>query len=425
MSESTTPKPAPGEVAIGDSPRRWAIAVVCGLIGVVGVYNQIVMGALGPMVIEHLGGISPAQFTNLMMAPLLCSVFLGLLSGNLGDRFGPTRVIAIALMGTVGGTVLRIFADTFVMAFISMLAIGLGAMVLGANLAKLLSAWFKPSQMGVAVAFNMFGAAGGTGIAQATGARFATVEAAFTFCAIMTAVAVVLFCLFVRDRPKGAPVPPVSEQEKSSSLLGEVLRNPHVWLAGVTMMLFIGWQMTFASWLPTMLNDGKGVNLVTAGTYASAYAFGGLAGCIICPAIAARLGLMKPVIMVGGFAAGACSLLAWLLAPSFGFVVFIFLSGIGGAAVSCLITTAPALLPSVGPARAGTAGGLMGTLAPIGGYVIPSFIVVPIAGNNYTVMAIIGSVTIALVVVAMIGVPEFGPGRAKKQAPPENFTAAA
>ncbi|MDR0594065.1 MAG: MFS transporter [Bifidobacteriaceae bacterium] len=421
MSESKAAGPAAGGAEVASSPRSWAIAVVALLIGAIGTYNQILVAALGTKIMDkELGlGITEPQLSALMVAPLIGAVFLGLPSGNLGDRFGPTKVIAVAIAGTVAGTVLRIFADTYALAFVSMILIGLGAMVLQTNVAKLMSAWFKPSQIGMAVAMFMFGAAGGTGVAQATGARFGSIQAAYTFAAVVTAVAFVLFILIVRDRPKGMAAPTAVDAagapEKSGAILKEVLSNPQVWLVGLAMVLFMGWQMVFATFLPTMLEVGKNLDSVTAGTYASAFAFGGLTGCIVCPAVAARLGRMKPVIMTGGLLAGVSAYLAWLLAPSFGFVIFIFLSGLGGAAVSCLVSTAPALLPSVGPARAGTAGGLMGTLAPLGGYVLPSLVVVPIASGNYTLMTILGAVIIALVFVVMIGVPEYGPRRSSKK----------
>lgn len=426
MSESVTSQALLGGTEHGTSPRRWGVVASLTLLGGFGVYNQIVVGAWGPKVMEELS-IGPTELANLMMAPLLISLFLGLLSGNFGDRFGPYRVIAIACVGTIAGVVLRIFADSFIMFFVAMLLIGLGATAMGANLPKLLAAWFKPSQMALAVSMTMFGMAAGTGLAQMTGALFPSFRDAFTFCAAMTAALVVLFCIVVRDRPKGEAVPAAAAgpAKAAKGILGETLRNPHVYLIAIMMALFSGWQMIFASFLPTMMNLGKGLDLAAAGSYSSAFAWGGLSGCIICPALAARLGKMKPVIMGGALLAGASVYLAWLTAPSVASVIFLALSGVGGAAISCLITTAPALLPSIGPAKAGTAGGVMGTLAPLGGYAIPSLLVTPIAGDNYTLMTIMGAVTVALGFFVMFGLPEYAPPRGPKPSAAKGASASA
>jgi NNP family nitrate/nitrite transporter-like MFS transporter len=388
--------------------------------GAAGIYNQIAVGALGPPVMEQLH-ISQNQLASMMTVPLLCSVVVALALGSLADRFGPTKVAGAGLVVAAGGTILRIFADSFAMGVVSMLLLGVNAALM-VVLPKLLAAWFRPTQMGFAVGIFMTGMAGGTGLAQATAARLGDPKAAFTFCAIMYCVVVVLFWVIVRDQPKGqAPLP---APPKSGALIGEILRNPQVWLLSGAMLFFNGWQMVFANFLPTMLNKGHEMELTTAGTFASAFAWGGLAGCFIMPGLAARLGRMKPVIMGGALLAGVSVYIAWLTAPSPITMLFLALSGCGGAAISCLVATAPALLPSLGPAKAGTANGVISTIAPIGGYVIPSLVVSPIAGTDYGLMSIMGGVTVALAFFTMIGVPEFGPGRRKKAASGEPAAAA-
>jgi NNP family nitrate/nitrite transporter-like MFS transporter len=413
MSETQVPQAQTGQVEIGTSPRRWVVVIMLMLLGALGVYNQIVVGALGPTLMEQFN-MSGTQLANMTLAPLIGSIFLGLLTGNLADKYGPALICKLFFLLTVAGAVLRIFINSFVTGFIAMLLMGIGAAAMGANMPKLLAAWFKPSQMALAVSICMIGMASGTGLAQATGALLGEPKRAFTICAVITGVLVLAFWLLVTERPKGQaalPLPP----KAGSAILKATLRNPHVWLIAAAMALFSAWQMIFASMLPTMLNLGPAkMELAQAGAYTSAFAWGGLAGCIICPAAAAALGKIKPVIMVGSLLAGVSIYLAWALAPSPIMMLFLALSGVGGAAISCLITTAPALLPSVGPAKAGTAGGLMGTLTPIGGYVIPSLICVPIAGENYTMLTIMGAVLVAITLFTVLGLPEFAPPKKPK-----------
>jgi NNP family nitrate/nitrite transporter-like MFS transporter len=231
----------------------------------------------------------------------------------------------------------------------------------------------------------------------------------------------------VRDRPAGAAAPvapaaaapsvgPAPEQAKGT--LGQVLRNPQAWLIALAMAMFNAAQMSLANFLPTMLSDGKEMNLATAGTYASFFAWGGLAGSIVLPMLAAKLHMMKPLVMIGGFLSAVFAIGGWLVAPSIGFVVCIFMSGLTMAAISNFVTAAPPMLKSIGPARAGTAGGLVATVGGIVGYVYPTFFVSVVAGVNYTLMAILGAGAGALVVVFLLFVPDWG-RTAKAAAPAE------
>jgi NNP family nitrate/nitrite transporter-like MFS transporter len=388
------------------------------LIGAMGVYNQIVVGALGPLIMEEYG-MSQTLLANMTLAPLIASLFLGLLTGNLGDKWGPTKVIDIFFVVTIAGVFLRIFVSNFVGGFIAMLLIGVGAAAMGANMPKLLAAWFKPSQMGLAVGITMIGMAAGTGLAQATGALLGGPTQAFTITAIATTVLIAGFMLIVRDRPAYEPAPPPMPKG-ATSLLGETLRNPHAWLIAIGMALFSGWQMIFASQLPTLLVGEHELDLANAGALTSSFAWGGLAGCIIMPSLAAALGKMKPVIMGGALLAGVAAYAAWMVAPSPLMMVFLALAGCGGAAISCLITTAPALMPSIGPAKAGTAGGLMGTVSTIGGYALPSLICVPIAIDylhSNTALVIMGAAIVCLAFLSTAFLPEFAPKKAGKPDP--------
>lgn len=378
------------------------------LVGGADLYNQLVMTAIRPLVMEQLK-ISSTQVSAVMMAPLICGIFFALVAGSLGDRFGPTAVIRVSLVLAIAGAVIRVFATTYLVTFIAMLLIGVAAMVMYSNVAKLYAAWFKPSQMGIAMGLTMLGPALGSTAAHLTGAKFGTPKNLYAFAAGVLVVISAYVFIAVRDRPKGAAAPVrAADAPKAKGHLGYVLRVPYIWCLGLAMFLFMGSQMTVMSFTTSMLHLGKEMSLEHAGEMSSMFSFGALLGGLLVPAVAAKIGRMKPVVMAGGLIAGVCVYLAWLAAPSDWLMACLFLAGMSMTSVPTLVTPAPAMLDRIGPERAGTAGGVLSTFQNAGGYIVPTFVVSPIAGENYTVIAIMGGVTSALVLAVLLAVPEWG-----------------
>jgi NNP family nitrate/nitrite transporter-like MFS transporter len=73
-----------------------------------------------------------------------------------------------------------------------------------------------------------------------------------------------------------------------------------------------------------------------------------------------------------------------------------------------ILLSFPMLLPEIGPVYAGTAGGFIATLQLFGAVFIPSFILAPLAGDNYTVLFILASISLFLATIVSTVLPELG-----------------
>lgn len=389
-------------------PRRWGILAVAFFVSFTGGYSQFTLSGFGSAVTSQLG-LSSSQLASLILAPMLPGVFLGFIGGGLADRFGVKRLIGWAYIVSIVGAVLRLFATNYAGMFVAMLFIGMAALFIGFSSAKLFGTWFGSA--GVGVAMGIFTAAGGvsTAVAQSTVSFFPNVRSAYICGIVLLVIAFVAWLTVVPSdgRTKvltadGAPAPSVRDS------LRRVLRNRDVWLLGIGMVLFMGAQMTVSGFLPTALNRGKGLTTGGAGSIAALFTIGSLIGTVGTPYIARWVGRIKPVIIVGALVGMTSILTAWATAPGALSSVLLVVAGATVGSSLPLIMSAPALLPSVGPRNVGAAGGLIGTLQMAGAFVLPTLVIAPIAGTNYTLMFGLAALCCGLIAVAILLVPEYG-----------------
>ncbi|MDR1634518.1 MAG: MFS transporter [Bifidobacteriaceae bacterium] len=392
--------------APSSSARRWIILGIAFLVAFAVAYSQFTLAGRGPEIAESLK-LSTSAMSAVGLAPMLPGVFFGLVAGGLADRFGVKLVVTIAFVCSVAGAIARIWAGNFALLLITMFLLGMAAAVLAANAPKLFVAWFPPEQIGIAMGVFMAAGALGTMAAQATASRFATTTAAFGFGAVLVCVSFVLWLALVSNRPPGAEhagPPP----QKVTAYLGKVARNPFVWLMGLGMVLFMAAQMTFAQFLPTALTEVHDMTIQGSGGVASLFTAGTLVGSIAVPLVARKLGRIKPVVITVALLGLVGMYVGWMVAPGGLASVVLVLGGIGLGAAPPMIMAGPALLPSIGPEFAGSAGGLIATLQMAGAYVVPTFVFTPIAGANFNLLLALAAVSCGLIALVMAFVPEYG-----------------
>lgn len=390
--------------------RRWAVLSVVFLTAFVAAFSQFMVAPWGLEVSIALG-FEPTQLASVILAPMLVGVFLGLVGGVLGDKYGVKRVVAFGFVISMAAAFLRINASSYGALFLWMFLMGLFVTLMAANTPKLLGSWFPPQQMALAMGIYMSAGALGTAAAQATARAFSTYQAAFLFGAIAICVAFVLWIVVVKDAPADMPPPPPASLGQS---LSSAAKSVNVWMLGLGMAMFMGANMTFSSLLPVGLQTGKGVDPAQAGLYASLLTIGVLIGNLGISAVARVAGRMKPVILGCGIFGAVFLIAAWYLAPGVAAMAALLIGGAALGGAPTLIMAGPALLPDIGPARAGAAGGLITTVQMIGAFVLPSWVIAPIGGANYDLVFLLGGLCSALIAVVMLIVPEYGktPGAA-------------
>lgn len=386
------------------SPYRWVILFIMWFSLFVGLAAQFQIAGLAYKIIPEFK-LTPGQFSIVLTAPMLAGVCFSFAAGALADKFGVKQVVAIGFIFSIAGVFFRYAAHDFWELFLLMFLAGISPGFLNANVSKLLGAWFPKEQMGTAMGIYLSAMGVGITVALATSALFPTTKSAFITAGLLMAVVWILWLALVKPKPQGAPELPVMPVTK---YIGVAARSKNVWLVGLALMFFMGNSMAFSGFLSNALHEAKGVNPVTAGFLASLVTFGTIVGSIIGPILSGQIGKIKgfllPVAVVGAVAGYA----AWEVPQGTGMSLLLGVFGLLSGMCSPLLMSFPMLLPEIGPVYAGSAGGIIGTLQVIGAVFIPSFILTPLAGNNYNLFFALGSLCFLLVSVVTMLLPELG-----------------
>ena len=384
------------------SPYRWVIVAASMLAGFIGSYAQFQLPPLAYKLIPTLH-ISPSQFGALMGGPMIGSIFICLIGGTLADRYGVKSIVTVGLSLSVIGCTFRYAATSFwPFLFLTILA-GLASGLLVCNLAKLFGAWFRPEQMGMLMGLYMVSPMLAGSVGTATTPHFPSEASAFIFSGIACLVILILWLIFAKNKPEGAPE---VQSLPVIRYLGQAARSRNIWLAGLCAFFVMGAMMTFTNFLPLMLKNLRGITAEQAAAYGSLPNFGGVFGSFLGPLICNRLGIMKPYLVVASLLGAAGTYWSWQLPVGPAIVVALISAGFLQSAILPLILSFPVLLPEIGPVYAGSAGGIISTLQVLGGVAAP--ILTPFAGSNATVLFGLAALCFVLIPIPALFLPELG-----------------
>ena len=385
-------------------PYRWVILVVAMLAGFIGSYAQFQLPPLAYKLMPALH-LSTSQFAALMGGPMTGSIFICLLGGTLADRYGVKKVVAVGLVLAVIGCTFRYAVTSFwPFLFLTILA-GLASGLLISSCSKLFGAWFPQEQMGTVMGIFIASPTFAGVVGTATTALFPSDASAFIFSGVLCLIILVLWLIFARNKPEGAPDLPVLP---AIQYLGKAARSPSVWLGGIGAFFVMGSTMAFSSFLPNVLHDLRSIDPVRAGLYASVNTLGAVFGSFLGPMICKRIGFMKPYLIVVGLLGAAGTFWSWQLPIGPAIIIALTVAGFLGGALLPMFLSLPMLLPEIGPRYAGSAGGIISTIQVTGAVVVPTFVITPLAGANATVLFGLAAVCLTLICIPVLFLPELG-----------------
>jgi len=157
-----------------------------------------------------------------------------------------------------------------------------------------------------------------------------------------------------------------------------------------------------------VLRDLWNISAEKASVYASMPILGGVFGCFLGPMICNRMGVMKRYLIIVGLLSGAATFWSWQLPLGTAIVVALIVAGFLQYSVQPLFASLPMLLPEIGPVYAGSAGGIIATVQVLGAVVLPTFVITPLAGSNTTMLFGLAALSMALMIVPVLFLPELG-----------------
>lgn len=349
-----------------------------------------------------------AQFSSLFSSAMIPGVLLGIIAGVLCDRYGVKACVSIAGIISLAGLIGRIFATDFTVLFICMLLSGIVTSFLNTNLAKIFGTWLPPDKIGTGIGIALAGATASMAVAMGTTAMLPGIRAAFVIAAIASAVSLVLWIIFMKNAPKGENQANSQELPHLSVIEGikTVIKNRYIWIVGLCLGFVVAASMCLNTFLPQALQTVRNIDAVSAGAMTSAYMFGSLVGAIAGPIVCSKIGRMKLYIIIYSILTGIGVAFSWMAPVGIVLTICLFLTGVFASGLISQMTAIPVMLPGIGPILAGSAGGVVGTIQLICAIVIPSYIITPIVGDNFTLLFIIGGALAIGTAVLTILLPE-------------------
>lgn len=369
-------------------------------------YPQYQLSPLAYLLMPQLD-LSAAQFSQLFSSAMIPGILLGIISGLLCDRFGTKKCITIAGILSAIGIVGRIFAPSFAIMFLCMLLIGVIASFVNSNLAKIIGTWFPPEKISIMVGIGMAGSTCSMAVAMGTTAMLPGVKFAFTAAAVFMIAVLLLWIFFMKENPKGTQgeekeAPAVSVKE----CILKLIKVRHIWVIGLAIGMVLAGSMCLSTFLPSALQSVRGFSAEAAGGLSSVITFGSLAGTILGPILCAKIGKMKPYLIVSSVITALGFGAAWLAPEGIAMMLALFCTGFISSSVITLLYSVPVMLPQVGVAYAGTAGGIVATIQLICGVGIPSYVLTPLIGSNFTLLFIVGGALSLIAALLILTLPE-------------------
>ncbi len=394
--------------------RRWIVFLVLCLAYMPGAYAQYQLSVFAPELMSQFN-LSTSQFSSIFTSPMIIAVLLSFVGGMISDRFGPKKVVAIAFAITCIGLIGRVFSISYGTFFLCMVLVGASQTAVNANASKLTGSWFQAAMIGILMgAFTLSGQLASTLATATSAAWFASMQDAYVAAAVFGVIVLVLWLVFVKDSPesKGPSLEPsANDGVAMRDCLRVVLRNRGVWMIAVCIMMDLGCTVALASFLPTALQQMYGIELSTAGTIAAMLTMGNCIGAIAGPiAFKQMRGNAKRFVPATAALSFAGVLLCWRFASIPVLYALILLTGTALGAAMPIFFSAPILLDGIGTKYAGSATGVIATLQMLGAIVIPTYILAPIAGDNYGLMFTLASVCMVVMFVFGLFIPELKAG---------------
>ncbi|MTI48452.1 MAG: MFS transporter [Firmicutes bacterium] len=380
--------------------QRWKVIIIIWIALFSGAYAQFQVSPLASEIIDLLN-LTNVQFASILTAPMIPAILFSIIVGVISDRIKVKPIIAIGLIIGSIGTTLRFMATNYWQMFLLMVLSGFGVAFINANLSKILGNWFPPEQVSKSMGICLSASTLGMTIGMGTSALYPSINSAYAVAGILSIISMILWIVFIKSEPKSTPV---GEDKSVIEDIRKVTSSKSIWIGGFGLILVMGCTMVINGFLPRALSDVRGIDTVTAGLLSSMVMLGILISSILSPIISQRVSSFRLYLMVIGILGSVGVFYAWKVNGIMIWPAMILTGFFIGAAIPIFMSF-PMLLKEIGRVYAGTAGGLLATMQLLGAIIIPTYIVTPLAGENYNLAFGLAAVCMLIMCILVIFLP--------------------
>lgn len=338
-------------------PQRTGYTVIAlGTVATLGLWS----GAKGIILPHFLGDLSlaPAVGSAIFTATSVGS-FIGSSSfAGLSGRFGLRRVSTAGALLLLAVTAAILLVQQPLLLYVAFALFGLGENMLELTASLPISLLYKEGQGGI---MNLLHGFFGLGALAGSLAGAAIMGQGTTWRIPMMGVAFLLVAWAIAFRqPQPIALPRRSEGPEEGADSGALLRDPLVWAATLALTASVAVETGTGIWLPTYLQQGKGLSEAGSAFGATLFFFGFTATRLSGPLLN-RLGAVRSVILTALL--GGSGLAGLLFLPEEWF----WLSAVAGSGIAITFATCLTLVTLRYPARSNAVFGLMYACANVAG----------------------------------------------------------
>ncbi len=173
-------------------------------------------------------------------------------------------------------------------------------------------------------------------------------------------------------------------------------------------MMVLGSTATLSTFMPVALQTMYGIDLKVCGTIASMLTLGNCIGSITGPIVFSKIKNVKVFVSGAAVLSFAGIIMCWRFPSIFVLYILVLYTGIMLGASMPIFLSAPVLLEGLGTKYAGSAAGVISTLQLLGAVLIPTYILTPIAGENYSLLFMLASICMVIMFLCGLLLPQFG-----------------
>ena len=323
-------------------------------------------------------GLNLVQVGSVWGIASLAGVFVSLLAGVLGDRFGIHRILTMTclLIGITGA--LRGVSNSFITLMVTMFGYGLVRAMLPVNITRTIGLWFKGQDLGMANGVVGMGMGLGLMLGPAISATLLSPllggwrNVLFLYGGISVFIGLLWFLLGREPRPAETTTDDATDESSAPPFRQSFSRIIHIrslWLLAFTMMFRIGSITGMTGYLPLYLREQ---GWATASADHTLTAFFAISTIMVIPlaSLSDRIGSRK-AILFAALLANTVSLALLPLVRGNAVWLLVILSGIFMDGFMSVLVTTLLETEGVGMRYSGTALGVVFTISQLGGVISP------------------------------------------------------
>jgi MFS transporter, CP family, cyanate transporter len=310
------------------------------------------------------------------MLPIGCAL-MALPGGMMGDRLGFTKTIGIGCFVVAAANGLRGLSPNLPLLMVTMFLTGASVSLVFPNLQRIPGVFFPPRLVGLATGITISGFAIGGVLTTAFSATAIMPlvgswrNVLYVYSALCAVIGIIWLLAMRGVRPPTSTVNSHETEERPSFArsITTVFRVKESWLLSIGNLGVLGAFISLNGYLPTFLEQ-TGLSRSMGDTMSSTLFIASIAGAIGVPILAEKVGGTKAILLV-------CSVVTAVVIALFTtsnqslFWVLIPLAGCLTQGVGTLVVARAVQIKEIGAASAGTALGLIGGMANVGGFIMP------------------------------------------------------